>query len=109
LRLWRIDANREILESRLKALSGLGSSPEHMKTLPRDAILKTPEDREAAKALLMDLDELLARCRAQLKSYVTPMGREMYYRYQESLIVDAQALLGELIGRSGHGGDRLDD
>jgi len=95
LRLWRIDANREILESRLKALSGLGSSPEHMKTLPRDAILKTPEDRKAAKALLMDLDELLARCRAQLKSYVTSMGREMYYRDQESLMVDAQALLND--------------
>src|SRR5271165_7060388 len=34
-RLWRIDANRGILEARLKALSGLGATPEQVKT-PQD-------------------------------------------------------------------------
>jgi hypothetical protein len=33
-RLWRIDANREMLESRPKALTGLGSTSEHIKRLP---------------------------------------------------------------------------
>lgn len=30
---------------------------------------------------------------------VTPMGREMFYRYQETLIADAQALLAALLQR----------
>lgn len=99
-RLWRIDANRELLESRLKALSGLGSSPEHMKSLPPEAVLKTPQERQAADDIMKDLAALRIRCRAQLKSYVTPMGRELYYRYQESLIVDAEAMLSELMERT---------
>ena len=32
---------------------------------------------------------------------VTPMGGEMFYRYQESLIVDAQAILAALLRRPG--------
>jgi hypothetical protein len=35
-----------------------------------------------------------------LRSIVTPMGSEMFYRYQESLIKDAQAMLATLLGRS---------
>jgi len=99
-RLWRIDANRELLEARLKALSGLGAAPEHMKTLPPEAILKTPQDRQAAEDLMKDLKALRLRCEDQLRSMITPMGREMYYRYQESLIKDAQAMLADLLRRS---------
>ncbi len=102
-RLWRIDASRELLESRLKALSGLGSTPEHVKTLPPDAAVKTPEDRKAAEDLARELAALHLRCEEQMSSLVTPMGREMYYRYQESLIEDAQAMLAELLRRPGGG------
>ncbi len=102
-RLWRIDANREILESRLKALSGLGSTPEHVKTLPPGAVIKTPRDRKAAEDLLADLEALRLRCEEQLRSIVTPMGSEMFYRYQESLIEDAQAMLADLLRRPGGG------
>jgi uncharacterized protein len=102
-RLWRIDANRQILESRLKALSGLGATPEHMKTLPPEAVIKTPQDREAAEDLIKDLEGLRLRCEEQLRSIVTPMGSEMFYRYQESLIKDAQAMLADLLRRSGAG------
>ena len=102
-RLWRIDACRELLESRLKALSGLGSTPEHVKTLPPDAAVKTPEDRKAAEDLARELEALHLRCEEQMSSLVTPMGREMYYRYQESLIEDAQAMLAELLRRPGGG------
>jgi TRAP-type uncharacterized transport system substrate-binding protein len=100
-RLWRIDANRVMLEARLKALTGLGSTPEHVKTLPPDAIIKTPHDRKAAEDLVQDLEALRLRCEDQLRSMVTPMGREMYYRFQESLIKDSQAMLAELFRRSG--------
>jgi TRAP transporter TAXI family solute receptor len=99
-RLWRIDANRERLESRLKALSGLGSSAEHVKTLPPGAIIKTPEDRKAAEDLIKDLEALRLLCEQQTRSMVTPMGREMFYRYQESMIEDAQAMLAALLRRS---------
>src|SRR5271167_3438740 len=102
-RLWRIDANRQLLESRLKALSGLGATPEHMKTLPPEAVIKTPQDRQAAEDLVKDLEALRLRCEEQLRSMVTPMGSEMFYRYQESLIEDAQAMLADLLRRSGGG------
>ena len=100
-RLWRIDANREMLESRLKALTGLGSMPEHAKTLPPEAFIKTPEDRKAAEGLLKDFEALKLRCEEQLRSMVTPMGSEMFYRYQEQLIEDAQAMLADLLRRPG--------
>jgi TRAP-type uncharacterized transport system substrate-binding protein len=99
-RLWRIDANREMLESRLKALTDLGSTPEHVKTLPPEAIIKTPQDRKAAEDLIKDLEALRLRCEEQTRSMVTPMGREMYYRYQESMIEEAQAMLAALLRRS---------
>jgi len=102
-RLWRIDANRETLESRLKALSGLDSTPEHVKSLLPGAIIKTPQDREAAEDLMKNLEALRLRCEEQLRSIVTPMGSEMFYRYQESLIEDAQAMLADLLRRSGGG------
>ena len=100
-RLWRIDANREGLESRLKALTGLGSTPDHVKMLPPEAVIKTPQDRKAAEDLIKDFDVLRLRCQEQLGSIVTPMGSEMFYRYQESLIKDAQAMLADLLRRPG--------
>ena len=102
-RLWRIDANREMLEARLKALTGLGSTPEHVKTLPPEAVIKTPQDREAVEDLIKDLEALRLRCQEQLRSIVTPMGSEMFYRYQELLIEDAQSMLADLLRRSGGG------
>jgi len=37
------------------------------------------------------------RCRRYTSSLVTPMGDEMYYRYQESLIDEAITTLGSLL------------
>ena len=72
-----------------------------MKTLPPEAVIKTPEDRKAAEDLIKDFEVLRLRCQEQLLSIVTPMGSEMFYRYQESLIEDAQAMLADLLRRSG--------
>ena len=109
-RLWRIDANRGILEARLRALAhpGLadeqirapaapGLTREQIKALPPEAVIQTPEDRKAAEELMRDFDALRRRCEDQLKSLVTPMGREMYYRYQEWLIDELKAALAALL------------
>ena len=109
-RLWRIDANRALLESRLKALAypGMtedqikarahsGITREQIKALPPEAVIQTPNDRKAAEDLMTDFDALRRRCEEQLSSYVTPMGSEMYYRYQESLIDEARGALSALL------------
>ncbi len=99
-RLWRIDANREILESRLKALVSRGLTGEQIRALPPEAVIKTPQDRKDAEDLMRDLEALRLRCEEQTRSMVTPMGNEMFYRYQESLIEDAEATLASLLRRS---------
>ena len=109
-RLWRIDANRGLLEARLRALAypGLtdeqiearahsGLTREQIKALPPEAVIQTAEDRKAAEDLMKDFDALRRRCEEQLTSYVTPMGAEMYYRYQEGLIDEARAALAALL------------
>jgi TRAP-type uncharacterized transport system substrate-binding protein len=111
-RLWRIDANRGILEARLRALAhpalaeqqgkapaALGLTREQIKALPPEAVIQTPEDRKAAEDLMRDFDAVRRRCEDQLKSLVTPMGREMYYRYQEWLIDESKAALAALLRR----------
>jgi hypothetical protein len=46
------------------------------------------------------LVELRARCQRQTSSLVTPMGDEMFYRYQQSLIDEAATTVGALLQRS---------
>ena len=109
-RLWRIDAIRASLESRLKALAhpGLtreqikarahsGLTREQIKALAPEAIIQTPQDRKAAEDLMKEFDALRRRCEEQMGSYVTPMGSEMYYRYQEWLIDEARVALAALL------------
>ena len=109
-RLWRIDANRGLLETRLKALAYPGLNEEQIKArahssitrdqikaLPPEHVIQTPQDRKAAEELIRDFDVLHRRCEEQLVSYFTPMGSEMYYRYQEWLIDEAKAVLTALL------------
>jgi TRAP-type uncharacterized transport system substrate-binding protein len=99
-RLWRIDANREMLESRLMALTNPGLTRDQIGALPAEAVIRTPQDRKAAEDLMKDLEALRRRCQDQTRSMVTPMGNEMFYRYQESLIEDAEATLATLLRQS---------
>ena len=114
-RLWRIDVNRGELESRLKALAYPGLNEEQInkrarsaitreqiKALPPETVIQTPKDREEAEALRKEFDALRRRCEDQLKSFVTPMGSEMYYRYQEWLIDEARAALASLLRSPGN-------
>ena len=62
--------------------------------------MAVPERRATAEAIMERLVELRARCQRQTNSIVTPMGDEMFYRYQQSLIDEAATTLGALVKRS---------
>jgi uncharacterized protein len=47
------------------------------------------------------LTELRARCQRYAASFVTPMGDEMFYRYQESLINEMATRLAAVPTRAG--------
>jgi hypothetical protein len=84
-------------ERQIKARAHSGITREQIKALPPEAIIQTPQDRKAAEDLMEDFDALRRRCEEQLSSYVTPMGSEMYYRYQEWLIDEARGVLAVLL------------
>ncbi|HEV7256646.1 MAG TPA: TAXI family TRAP transporter solute-binding subunit [Bosea sp. (in: a-proteobacteria)] len=97
-RLWRIDANREKLEERSRLLrasmrgEASGAAPNPSPTIDH-------RDTETGISdVLHQLTKLRARCRSYVNSFVTPMGDEMFYRYQQSLIDIAIAELKEARG-----------
>jgi TRAP-type uncharacterized transport system substrate-binding protein len=96
-RLWRIDAAREKLEAELKDLVDAGTTHWQMREASAGNAIATPERRVVAEALLQRFLSLRDRCRRQTGSFVTPMGNEMYYRYQQSLIDEAITTLGALL------------
>jgi uncharacterized protein len=99
-RLWRIDAAREKLETALKELVDPMLTHAQMRAVPAERVMAAPERRAAAQAIMYQLVELRARCQRQTSSLVTPMGDEMFYRYQQSLIDEAATTLGALLQRS---------
>jgi TRAP-type uncharacterized transport system substrate-binding protein len=89
-RLWRIDAARVALESKLaKAFGGAATVA--------DLARATPEPEQAAfvQAVAAELEELAARSRRQSLSLLVPMGAEMTYRYQEELMQQISSALRE--------------
>jgi len=88
-----------MLVSRLKSLASTDATRDEIKAPGADVKIETPQDRKAAEDLLKDFEALLLRCQAQLRSIVTPMGVEMFYRYQESLIQDSATKLAALLRR----------
>lgn len=100
-RLWRIDAAREKLETALKEFAGAGLTHAQIREATAARPIDAPERRTAAQVILQRLMDLRARCRRYTGSFATPMGDEMYYRYQQSLIDEAINTLGSLLGRAG--------
>jgi hypothetical protein len=98
-RLWRIDAAREKLEAALRKLVDPGLTHAQMRTVPAERATAAPERRTAAEAIMRRLVELRARCQRQTNSFVTPMGDEMFYRYQQALIDEATTTLATLLQR----------
>jgi len=96
-RLWRIDAAREKLETALKELVDRGLTHAQMRSAPAEGVVAAPERRAVAASILEQLKALRARCQRQVASIVTPMGDEMFYRYQQALIDEAITTLGALL------------
>ncbi|MGE0707064.1 MAG: TAXI family TRAP transporter solute-binding subunit [Planctomycetota bacterium] len=95
--LWRIDAGRVALEARWTALFGAKSTPDELGR-------RDPEELRAglaeAAALADELQVLKERCRKLSVSVLVPMGQELAYRYQESLINQRLAALRHLLARA---------
>ena len=87
-RLWRIDANRVRLESQISELFGEGTTVHAIAEMPADPRHATPQARARIDQLLARLSSLRDRCRRHSLSVLVPMGEEMSYRYQETLISD---------------------
>jgi hypothetical protein len=105
-RLWRIDSTREKLETALKELVDPELTHAQMRAVPTAKVMAAPETRATAQTILDRLMELRSRCQRQTSSLVTPMGDEMFYRYQQSLIDEAATTLGTLLQRSPSPTDR---
>ena len=90
-RLWRLDAAREKLVCEIKRLIDPGAA---------ERAITPPERRTAALSILHRLLALHERCQRHVSSIVTPMGSEMFYRYQQSLIDEATAKVADLLGHT---------
>jgi TRAP-type uncharacterized transport system substrate-binding protein len=99
-RLWRIDAARERLVGQLKDFVHSGLTHAQIRASPGGLALSAPGARDVAEGVLDQLAHLRARCQRYAASIVTPMGDEMFYRYQESLIDEATTTLALLLQRS---------
>jgi hypothetical protein len=84
-RLWRIDAAREKLKVQIDAM--VGPAVGHPEAAPTKKGV-APKAGATLERIAAQLVELRTRCQRHTGSMVTPMGDEMFYRYQESLIND---------------------
>jgi len=97
-RLWRLDAARETLEAEIKVLVDPGlTTNAQIRAQPADRVMAAPERRAAAASIMERLIALRRRCQRQTSSMFTPMGNEMFYRYQQSLIDDATTTVAALL------------
>ena len=87
-RLWRVDADRVKIERELPALFGPGVTLARIAELDADARHATPQARAQLDDVTARLAALAERCRRASLSVLVPMGEEMSYRYQETLIRD---------------------
>jgi TRAP-type uncharacterized transport system substrate-binding protein len=101
-RLWRLDAAREKLEAALKGLVDPKLTHTQIRELPAEGVMAGSQKRAAAQAIMDRLGELRARCQRQANSFVTPMGDEMFYRFQQSLIDEARTTAGALLNTRQH-------
>jgi len=96
-RLWRIDAARERLETATKELVDPGLTLAQIRAASEGSATAL-QVRESGQEIMDQLLTLRARCEHQTNSIFTPMGDEMYYRYQRSLIEQAIDTLAALLG-----------
>jgi len=99
-RLWRIDATREKLATEIKQLVDPKLTHAQIREAPSGIALAAAEKQFAAQSIMDRLAALHTRCRRYTNSFVTPMGDEMFYRYQQSLIDEATTTVGALLQHS---------
>jgi TRAP-type uncharacterized transport system substrate-binding protein len=87
-RLWRIDAQRVHVEGEISRLFGPGITVAEIAAMVPEDGRHDAVTTERIDALTAELGLLAERCRRQSLSFMVPMGQEMGYRYQESLIAD---------------------
>jgi TRAP-type uncharacterized transport system substrate-binding protein len=97
-RLWRIDATRERLETAMKQLVDPKLTHAQIRATSADR-MSAAQIRSDGQDIMERLVGLRARCQRQTASIFTPMGDELYYRFQQSLIEQAIDTLAALIGR----------
>jgi TRAP-type uncharacterized transport system substrate-binding protein len=85
-RLWRIDANRVEIERAIPALFGPDITVGEIAKAPVGDRHRSAETRAKLDEIIERFRRLADRCRRQSTSVLVPMGQEMAYRYQESLI-----------------------
>ena len=91
--LWRIDAQRVRIEREIPALFHPGVTVGEIAEMQPDAARHEPQTRARLDDLLARLETLAERCRRKSLSILVPMGEEMSYRYQETLIAELQYAL----------------
>ena len=85
-RLWRLDVARVNIERDIRALFGPGITVGEIAETPTTDRYRTPEARAKLNEIVERLAALSDRCRQESTSMLVPMGQEMAYRYQETLI-----------------------
>ena len=90
-------AQDEATQESLKQFVDAGETHTQMREVSANRPIDTEHQRAAAETLFQQLLHLRIRCRRYTSSLVTPMGDEMYYRYQESLIDETITTLGSLL------------
>lgn len=84
--LWRIDANRIMLENNIRDFFGPGIIFDEIKKVQPLARHNTTTASAELQGIIEGLESLIARCRKQSQSILVPMGKELGYRYQETII-----------------------
>lgn len=91
--LWRVDAQRVRIEREIPALFRPGVTVGDIAEMPPGAPVPASQAPARLDALIAELDALAAQCRRKSLSILVPMGEEMSYRYQETLIAELQHAL----------------
>jgi hypothetical protein len=87
-RLWRIDADRVKVEQRIPPLFGAGTTVGDIASMSVRGEHADAAARAQLDGVAEQLVALAERCRRHSLSTLVPMGEEMAYRYQETLIAD---------------------
>lgn len=96
-RLYRVDSSRMKIENQIRDLFGSKLTLEEIKL---DQNMDIEVDKNLLNELMIQLEQLLQRCRKHTVSMVTPLGDEHIYRYHEGLIKQQLEILRGLCERN---------